>query len=214
MNESSDQATTIYLIRHGATVANLMKPYILQGRGINKGLAPQGIQQAQAARDFLKSSGIDAAYCSPMVRACETAEIICEPHKVKPLVLHELIEGDVGNWEGLSWDVIRRDDLENHDKYFAQPGSCPYPNGESYQNVVDRALPALRRVIERHPGQKVLVVAHNIVNRALLATILRMDINVAKDIKQSNCGINVLKVNGGKFEVFTINAAFHLDGLA
>jgi broad specificity phosphatase PhoE len=211
MSDDSHPSTTIYLLRHGATAANLMKPYILQGRGINKGLAEVGIQQAQAARDFLKSTRLDAAYCSPMVRACETANIICQPHQLSPLVLHELIEGDVGDWEGLSWDIIHRDHAENCQKYLAQPGTCPYPNGESYVDVVERVLPALSKISERHAGQNLLVVAHNIVNRALLATIMRMNINDAKDLKQSNCGINVLKVKNGKFEVLTVNAAFHLD---
>lgn len=214
MNESSEKPTTIYLLRHGATAANLMQPYILQGRGINMGLAPEGVRQAQAARDFLEHMPLDAAYCSPMLRACQTAEIICQPHEISPLVLHELIEGDVGEWEGLSWDLIRRDHATSCEQYLARPGTCPYPNGESYLNVVERVQPALVRVARRHPGQTLLVVAHNIVNRALLATIMRMDINVAKDLKQSNCGINVLKVRGDNFEVITVNAAFHLDALS
>ena len=65
--------TVLYLLRHGATEANLMTPPKLQGRGQNLPLARLGIRQAEATRDFLAIRPIDRCYSSPMLRALQTA---------------------------------------------------------------------------------------------------------------------------------------------
>ena len=44
--------TTLYLVRHGATAANLLRPARLQGRA-DPPLAPVGVRQADATRDLL-----------------------------------------------------------------------------------------------------------------------------------------------------------------
>ncbi|MCE9531166.1 MAG: histidine phosphatase family protein [Planctomycetes bacterium] len=72
--------TTLYLIRHAATEANLAHPPRLQGRKNNPPLAKLGVHQAAATRDFLAIRSIDACYTSPLLRAMQTATIIAEPH--------------------------------------------------------------------------------------------------------------------------------------
>ena len=47
--------TILYLIRHGATEANLARPPVLQGRSHNPPLAPLGIRQAEAMGEFALS---------------------------------------------------------------------------------------------------------------------------------------------------------------
>src|SRR5437879_1666623 len=74
--------TILYLIRHGATEANLAQPPLLQGRRHNPPLARVGIRQAEATRDFLAIRPIDCCYSSPLLRAVQTAAIVAAPHGI------------------------------------------------------------------------------------------------------------------------------------
>ena len=67
--------TVLYLLRHGATEANLGRPSRLQGRRHNPPLARLGVRQAEATRDFLAIRPIDVCYCSPLLRACRPRQL-------------------------------------------------------------------------------------------------------------------------------------------
>ena len=102
--------TTLYLIRHAATPANLQTPAKLQGCRSNPDLAPLGVRQATATRDFLAIRPIDFIYTSPLRRSFRTAQILAEPHGLTPMTVNELTECDVGHWEGLSWEEIKAEE--------------------------------------------------------------------------------------------------------
>ncbi len=98
--------TIMYLLRHGATAANLEKPAKLQGRGVDHPLSSLGIRQAELTRDCLALNDFAACYTSPMQRAIKTAQIIVKPHGLRPHIVKKLTECDVGSWEGKSWEEI------------------------------------------------------------------------------------------------------------
>src|SRR5438067_13118826 len=123
--------TTLYLIRHAATAANLATPARLQGRRSDPPLVPAGVRQAEATRDLLAAQPIHACYCSPLRRAVQTAEIIAAPHRLTPAPLADLTECDVGDWEGLDWGTVRDRDPDTYRRYMADPAAVPYPGGES-----------------------------------------------------------------------------------
>jgi len=206
--------TTMYLIRHGATEANLAEPYRLQGRKTDTPLARIGVRQAEATRDFLAIRPVDACYCSPMLRAVQTASIIAAPHGLSPVPIPELVECDVGRWEGLDWQAIRYLDAEAYNRFHANPADQGYPEGESFADVHHRVVGVLNDLLERHAGQSILVVAHHVVNRVFLAGLLGLSIEQARAVSLSNCGISVVHRDQGKTTVSTLNAAFHLQGMA
>jgi broad specificity phosphatase PhoE len=203
-------ATTLYLIRHGATAMNLAQPAQLQGRGIDAVLAPEGIRQAEATRDFLRKLPIRHCYSSPLRRAVETATIVAGPHGVEPITVSALTECDVGRWEGLDWDTIRSRDPDAFRRYMDRPGEFGYPEGESFSDVQRRTAPALEKLLARHPGQCILVVGHHVVNRVYLAGLLGLSPNEGRRVSLDNCGISVVERRDGKCRLVTLNAVFHL----
>jgi broad specificity phosphatase PhoE len=202
--------THLYLVRHAATAANLAVPARLQGRSTDPPLAPFGVRQAEATRDLLTAIRFQACYCSPLVRAVETANIIAGPHRLTPVTLAELTECDVGEWEGLDWETIRNRDPEYYQRYAADTASVPYPGGESFGDVHSRAAPAIDRLITEHAGQAVLVVSHHVVLRTYLAGLLGLPIRLARRVALDNCGISVVTGEDGQVKVAALNAAFHL----
>jgi len=201
--------TTLYLVRHAATAANLASPARLQGRN-DPPLASLGIRQAEATRDLLADCQIQACYTSPLRRAVETASIIAGPHGLMPIPLAELIECDVGEWEGLDWETIRSRDPESYRRYMADPAVVPYPGGESFADVHGRAAPMIDRLIAKHPAQSILVVSHHVVNRTYLAGLLGLPVRQARNVSLDNCGVSVVRNEGGASAVTTLNAVFHL----
>ena len=89
-----------------------------------------------------------------------------------------------------------------------------HPEGENYADVFTRADKAMAEILERHAGQAVLVVAHHVVNRVYLAPLLGLGIERARELSLDPCAISVIKHGEGKVSVATLNAAFHLQGLA
>jgi alpha-ribazole phosphatase/probable phosphoglycerate mutase len=206
--------TTMYLLRHGATEANLAKPAKLLGRKLNPPLAPIGVRQAELTRDFLAARCIERFYSSPMLRAFQTAAIVATPHGIAPEPLEELTECDLGKWEGLDWPTIREQDPEGYEHFMAHPADHGYPGGESFGDVFKRASVALDKLLELHEGQAILVVAHHVVNRTYLASLLGLTPDQGRRVVLETCGISVVVREKQRTAVSTLNAAFHLQGSA
>jgi len=206
--------TTLYLLRHAATDANLARPALLQGRKHNPPLARIGVRQAELTRDLLAIRPIDVCYSSPMLRAMQTAAIIAAAHGVAPQPVEALTECDVGAWEGLDWQTIRRIDAERYQRFMANPAEHGYPGGESFEDVFQRSGAVLEDLLARHAGRVILVVAHHVVNRTYLASLLGMAPDQARHVALDNCGISVVVREGEDTSVSTLNAAFHLQGAA
>jgi broad specificity phosphatase PhoE len=209
-----DTPTILYLIRHGATEANLARPARIQGRRHNPPLARLGVRQAEATRDFLAIRPIDHCYCSSLLRAVQTAAIVAAPHGLSPQPVEALIECDVGRWEGLDWQTVRYLDAEGYQRFQASPGQYGYPGGESFAAVHARVAPALAGLLQEHAGESILVVGHHVVNRTYLAGLLGLTPDQARQVTLDNCGISVVVREAGQTSVSTLNAAFHLQGVA
>src|SRR5262249_17085471 len=155
--------TILYLLRHGATDANLARPALLQGRRLDLPLARVGVRQAQATRDFLGVRPIDHCYSSPLARALETAAIVAAPHGLKPQAVDDLIECDVGEWEGLDWEAIRQRDPDAYERFMMNPGDHGYPGGETLAQVHQRVATTIDKLLAAHAGQSILIVGHHVV---------------------------------------------------
>lgn len=92
-------ATCLYLIRHGESVWNSERRW--QGRA-DPPLSSFGRRQAQRIAETLSEADLAAVYSSPLSRALETARLIAEPYGLNVTVLNDLMEVDVGSWQGLT----------------------------------------------------------------------------------------------------------------
>jgi broad specificity phosphatase PhoE len=128
---------------------------------------------------------------------------------------HEgLIECDIGRWEGLDWQTIRSTEPESYRHFMANPADFGYPGGETFADAYARASATLEDLLETHQGQSILVVAHYVINRTYLAGLLGLSPGQARQVVLDNCGISVVVREGKTTSVSTLNAAFHLQGLA
>jgi len=133
--------TVLLLVRHGETDWNAAGR--LQGH-TDRPLNDYGRRQAKELADRLAGEGADAIYASDLVRAKETAEIVGERLGLTVVVDPDLREKDWGTWEGLTGDERVHVEFE----------------GESTEAHRDRVMGAVRRIVARHPEQRIVVVTH------------------------------------------------------
>jgi alpha-ribazole phosphatase/probable phosphoglycerate mutase len=144
----------------------------------------------------------------------QTALIVATPHGLTPEPIEALTDSDVGHWEGLDWPTIRERDSDGHWRFLTRPEEFGYPGGESFRDVQERVIPTLDSLLARHAGQAVLIIGHHLVNQTYLAGLLGLTPKQAQHVLLDHCGISVLVHAEGTTTVSTLNAAFHLQGVA
>lgn len=199
-----------YLVRHGATRHNEMTPPRLQGSGVNESLSDLGRAQAERTAQRLAERPIRAVYCSPMKRARETARIIAAISGLEAQSDEALREVHVGRWEGRTWAEIEAEDNVAYLLYRQDPLKHGYPDGETGQALLDRVTAKLHALMEQHAGEEIVVVAHSVVNRLYLGSLLGVSPDKSHITPTSNCGVSTVRHKRGVAKVLTLNATHHL----
>lgn len=185
----------LYLTRHGETDWNLQNR--IQGQ-TDTLLNENGRGQAKELANRLKAGyGIRTIYTSRQKRAQETAEVIGQTIHVTPIVKEGLEEISLGKWEGYTWHQVREQFPEEYQAWYENRRYQVPPEGESYQQLLDRLLPALSDIFEENV-ENVLVVAHSAVIMTLMSDIYNTPFEeMAKNYKTGNTGI--VEIDPGLF---------------
>jgi probable phosphoglycerate mutase len=94
-------STEIVLVRHGASAAAVPgEPFDLLDGHADPPLAPEGREQARAVAARLAPEQIDGLFVTPLRRTAETAAPLAEATGLEPVVVPELREVLLGDWEG------------------------------------------------------------------------------------------------------------------
>jgi broad specificity phosphatase PhoE len=149
--------TRVYLIRH-ADVENPRR--LLYGHLDGFQLSALGRAQALAVGDSLRDKNVQRIVHSPLARAVETAQIInsrLEP----PAILEaepELREAEFSRYlQGLPyWQIPMRRPLW----FVHKTKRGLVPGDESVEQMGDRILGVVRRIVIEHPGDTMAVVSH------------------------------------------------------
>lgn len=149
----------LYLARHGETDWNIAKR--VQGK-TDIPLNENGIRQAEqlAARLEEENLKFRRIYTSRLERARKTAETAAEKLGAGVVVIDGLEEINLGKWEGLTWEQAKERYPREFGVWFQCRRETRPPEGESYQDLLDRMIPALKKILEEEPGD-VLVVTHS-----------------------------------------------------
>ena len=158
--------TELLLVRHGETDWNRDQRF--QGHA-DPPLNETGREQARALANELAAERIDAIYTSDLARARETAELIAERAGVPFVLEPQLREIDVGEWQGLTRPEIEERFPEGMRNWHERGHG--WESGETYEQLAERVLAALERIVRRHPGERVVVVGHGGTIRAIRAHV-------------------------------------------
>ncbi len=160
----------LYLIRHGKTDWNAR--HKLQGR-TDVPLNEEGRQMAETARKEYADVHFDVCFCSPLVRARETAEILLRGRNVPIVIDDRLAEMSFGSYEGQenSFDIP---DCPINVLFFHPEAYNDPPGGaESLDALFERTGEFLREVVEPllAENKDVLIVGHGAMNSSIVCRI-------------------------------------------
>ena len=174
---------TLYLVRHGITQAN--KENRFAGR-TDEELHTEGIEQIRKVAEKLTNENISTIYCGPATRTVQSAQILASLLRVSFTPLNELHEINIPHWDGLTKDEIRQKHDEQYPTWLSSPHTFKLPGCETLEQVQNRAVASLNRLLTKHKEGKLLVVSHLIVLRCLVLYFQRMAIKDFRSVKIEN----------------------------
>jgi broad specificity phosphatase PhoE len=204
--------TRIFLVRHGATSLTAEDRF---AGSTDVELSDEGRRQIASLAERLKGESLDAFYTSPLQRTMETARILAAPHGMQPVVEHSLREIDYGRWEGLTRPEVEKSFREEYAIWEEDPFTIAPIGGESGINVLNRALPFMRRIVEQHRHRSVVVVSHKGTNRLLISSLLGFDVRSYRDrLDQSPAALSILDfMNEVRPRLRLFNDVSHYEGI-
>lgn len=198
-------AATLLLARHGQTVWHAENRYA----GISDvSLTATGRAQAEALGRWAASRPVDAVWTSPLSRAIATAEPACRVLGLTPQREPGLRECDFGVLEGRTLAEFAAEDPAAARAFRDDPVAHPFPGAEDPAAAAGRGAAALRRIAAAHPGERVLVVAHNTLLRLVLCTLLSIPAGRYRSVfpRLRNAAISELLLeSGGSAALLSLN---------
>ena len=157
--------TEFLLIRHAESGWNADARW--QGHA-DPPLSSRGRQQAKDLALELRDERLDLLLSSDLARALETAEQIGAVHGLALEPDARLRELDIGRWAGLRRSEIEALDPQTLTRFSAGDPDARPGGGETRREIRRRVRIAMLEIAASFPGQRIAVVTHLGVIRALL----------------------------------------------
>ena len=182
--------SALYVLRHGTTDWNVIKR--LQGQ-TDIPLNEDGTRLAEEAAGMYKDVNFDICFCSPLIRARQTADILLKGRDIPVEYDDRLKEIAFGEYEGLEYPNLPDDhpviaafrDPENY-----VPGS----GGESIRDLIRRTddflVSRVYPLLEK--GDDILIVGHGAMNSSIIVNVKKLPINRFWDEGIENCKLKKL----------------------
>jgi broad specificity phosphatase PhoE len=187
--------TEILLARHGETDWNAQRRW--QGHA-DQPLNARGRTQARELAARLASVRLDAVYSSDLQRARDTADTVARSQDLEVRTTPDLREVDVGSWSGLTRAEAEAKYPDAYGRWLQ--GGEGWDDGETYEELRERVVRAIRQIAKQHEGERVLVVAHGGTIRAIHAAALGVDVHTYRRIQrvEPNATLSAVCVDEGR----------------
>jgi probable phosphoglycerate mutase len=192
--------TLLHLVRHGQ---HSLQGKVLVGRSAGVHLSERGRAEAARAAGWLARQEIAAIYCSPLERACETAEIIARRVGMPFAIVEDAVEVEFGEWTGLTVEALRAHPAWPGEA--ARQGVTFGPGGEPPLAVQSRCVALAETLHARHPEEAIVLVGHGDPILSVLAHALGMPLDRIGDLEVSTGSISTVAFHPGRRRVMRVN---------
>jgi broad specificity phosphatase PhoE len=206
--------TRLLLIRHGQSAANAEGR--LQGR-LDSSLSDRGREESARLAERLAELEVAALYASPLLRAYETAQIVCI-RLGTAIERHDgLMERDVGALTGLTPEEARARFAEAAgDRVAGQP--LAIPGFEQDEPFAERVRGVFDEILQAHGDGTVAVITHGGVIGSYLRQTLGIPLGRRGPFSIDNTSITTIEAGDGagarpRLQLVGLNDRCHLDGL-
>ncbi|MBX2879363.1 MAG: histidine phosphatase family protein [Granulosicoccus sp.] len=187
----------LHIVRHGQTDWNALQR--VQGQ-LDSQLDETGIAQAiERGRDFRKDQFI-AVYSSSSLRTRQTSHHLLEGRTKDIVLLDELREVKLGEWEGQYWQDIEKNDPEMVEAHANASESFNIPGAEKMRETQARGVEAMEKIVNTHledPADcEILVVSHGAIMKTILAHYIGVPLTELRYLPSlPNCAHCIIEAN-------------------
>ena len=201
----------LFLLRHGQQVDDLCF-------NVDKGrpdpeLSLIGQRQADLLGRRMQEYKIVALYASDLERSVQTAGAISQHNGLEIKELPEFREIDMGLVSLKGWEKIAVEYPDFYTEFQKHQVDIAYPGGESGEDVLQRAMPELQKIIPRYgPHENIAIVCHGGVIMIFLAAFSGLSQEKRFQFKIDHCSISIVDYDLGleRFSIQYINNTSHL----
>jgi probable phosphoglycerate mutase len=204
-------STEIVLVRHGASAAAVPgEPFDLLDGHADPPLAPEGRDQARTVAERLRGEQIDGLFVTPLRRTAETAQPLAEATGLEPVVVPELREVMLGDWEGGELRIRASNGDPLFFRVLEEERWDLIPNAEPMDAFAARVRRGLDSIIAT-VGRDARAVA--VLHGGVIGELCRQAAQSRPFafVHSDNCSITrLVAVDGGRQLVWTFNDTGHL----
>jgi probable phosphoglycerate mutase len=194
----------VIFMRHGQADNNVNR--ILVGRHIESHLTEQGRKQVADAAKDLKNVQIDRVVVSPVIRAIETAEIICKELGANYEVDERLYEIELGKLVGMNFDEVVSKYGNLFLKFYDEHDPALESFGvEPFTSVKKRVKSLLEEAVEKHTNRNILCVTHLDPIKAAISTILDLNAEALYRWHIRNASMTILRQDDRQYSLSGVN---------
>jgi probable phosphoglycerate mutase len=191
-------------MRHGQADNNVNR--ILVGRHIESHLTEEGRKQVGYAARDLKSVQIDRVVVSPVIRAIETAEIVCKEVGASYEIDERLYEIELGKLVGMNFDEVVSKYGNLFLKFYDEHDPALESFGvESFTSVKNRVKSLLEESAEKHVDRNILCVTHLDPIKAAISTILELNPEALYRWHIRNASMTILRQDEKQYSLSGVN---------
>lgn len=194
----------VILMRHGQSENNVSR--ILVGRHIESHLTDQGRQQVTDAARQLKNIPVDKVYVSPVTRALETAQIICDTLGMSYEIDERLYEIELGKLVGMNYEEVTTNYGDLFLRFYTESDPVLQNFGvETFASVKQRVKSFLDDMLKTHEDGNILTVTHLDPIKAALASLLDLKPEALYRWQIRNASLTVLKHESKVYSLSGVN---------
>ncbi len=170
----------LYFLRHGQTAYSKTGGYCGTPEN-DPGLTPEGIEMAKAFAAFYCHLPWQAIYVSPLQRARQTAQPLCDKLGMTMKLRSGLKEVAYGEWEGLHPTQVYERFHDLYMQWLTDPAWNSPPGGERGIDIARRCSHVLEEIEDNYDLGNVLIVSHKATIRIMLCHLMGIDIGRYRD---------------------------------
>ena len=200
----------IYIVRHGQTIWNASN--LLQGNADIE-LNEKGRALAIETGRNLQGVLFNRIYSSPLIRAYDTARLICGTRNIPIIRDERLKELNFGVNEGKNFKELLADKSDPFHYFFECPALYRAPEkGETLEHICERGAEFMKEVIEPQKDEleRIMIVAHGAMNKAIMCHVKQHGIDQYwSGGLQRNCGVIIVRLDESGYQIVDENKIFY-----
>jgi broad specificity phosphatase PhoE len=201
-------SSRLLLVRHGESTWNRERR--IQGQ-LDPPLTERGETQARELAERLAGHDVAALYCSDLKRCLQTARPIAEAVGVEPVLMPELREIALGEWQGKTSKELAEEYPELWDRWTRRPSWDLVPGGEGAAAFERRTQHAVELAFAQHPEGDILCVTHGGVVQVTLSSVVGRGVDGIFPFLIQNCSLTVFQRSQRGLVITAVNDTCHLS---